>query len=225
MKAAARAAAAVTCLFLITPGAWAATVQSGFDPDAELLGGVRYRSFKNTGGQEVYLGKPDLGQSQNRVAKNIVWSNENDFTIAWDGSVLSTVIDTGDDVYNLSDTLGPLGDLNYLQFSVVGRNKKNGEYSKVFVDDLALDGHWLGDFDGTGGWSTWSLEGLDLTGGFELTGTLLLDGMFSNSQEKSKFELGFGNAPTVVPTPTAAAAGLLALGVLGISRRPQKRGG
>jgi len=39
----------------------------------DIAGQVRYRSLANTGGEEVYLGRPNLGNPHNRIAADLSW--------------------------------------------------------------------------------------------------------------------------------------------------------
>jgi hypothetical protein len=201
-------------IFMIAGMAEAATVTSGWDPDAENLFGVRYRSFANTGGGEVYLGIPDLGNGSNRNEINLNWGQSNDITYSYDplNRLVSTTVNGSTLTYDFD-----LGDenLNYMQITLA--NRDNG--TTIEFNDVYLNSESLGSFSGTG-WNDWMIKGFDASEGFTLTGTLELDGAFSNSQEKSKLEIKAGNT---VPIPGAVwlfASGLA--GLMGIRKRAKK---
>lgn len=205
---------AVLGIFLIAANAIAATITSGWDPDAENLFGVRYRSFGNTGGGEVYLGIPDLGDGSNRNEINLNWGDSNAITYSYDplNRLVSTTVNNATLTYDfdLADS-----NLNYVQITLA--NRDNGTI--VEFNDVYLNGEFLGSFSGTG-WNDWMVKGFDGSDGFTLTGTLDLSGTFSNSQEKSKLEIKAGNT---VPIPGAAwllGSGLI--GLLGFRKRMNK---
>lgn len=199
--------------------------------DADVLAGVRYRNFDSSQDQrEVFLGRPELGNDADRAEQAIVWdAADNDFTISWDGSTLTSTVTNSHGTFDVTQDLGPLGELNYFHFLLLSRT----DGTTLFINDLQLDGIPVGeehyyavndDF-----WRWWHAKGLDLTDGFELTGTLSIDGPMPDGNN-TQFEFNMGYAPTgndpfkppsvaVVPTPTAAIAGLAALGVVLLRRR------
>lgn len=201
--------AALAMVVTIVPSAMAVTVDPGFDASADLYAAARFRSFGNTGGEEVYLGVPDLGVAANRVAMHYTWVADHVIEFSYDGaSTLTAKVDGTTLTYN---TLTPNQPMNYLQFSVVARDAG----ATVDLLDLELDGVALGDYSATGAWNTWHTPyptGLDLSGGFTITGRIVLTGSFGSSQELSKVEMLVGH---VVPLPAAAWAGMAMLGLLG----------
>jgi hypothetical protein len=67
------------------------------------IAGVRYRSFANTGGDEIYLGTGDLGVAANRTAEQVTWVKPGtyDFTFTYDPGVpelRTTVLGVGNPV-------------------------------------------------------------------------------------------------------------------------------
>jgi hypothetical protein len=201
--------AALAVAVTVAPSAMAVTVAPGFDASAHLNAAARFRSFGNTGGEEVYVGVPDLGVAGNRVGTNLVWGADNAIEFSYDGaSTLKATVNGTELTYA---TLTPGQPMNYLQFSVVARDSG----ATVELLDLELDGVALGDYSASGAWNTWHTPyptGLDLSGGFTITGRIVLTGSFGNSQELSKVVMLVGH---VVPLPAAAWAGLSLLGVLG----------
>ena len=189
-------------LTLVSAGiASALTVTPGYDSDAVNLGAVRYRSFGNTGGEEIYLGVPDLGIAANRTAKDFgsnKWGTSNSITFIYDKTAdkLTTDVNTGSQIFTLeypnfsTKVANPslLSELNYMQIDVVGRDAN----TTVDFKNVYLDGNLLGNFSGTGGWFNWKVTGYDFSHGFTLTGDILLSGTFTNSQENCKVEIKFG---------------------------------
>ncbi len=183
------------------------TVSSGYLSPSTLVGAVRYRSFNNTGGEEVYLGIPDLGAAGNRVGQNITWGVSQEFTFTYDANtdMLSTTVGSNTTkYYTISD---PLVDLNYMQWLVRAQSG-----TTVEMNNATLNGQSLGSFSATNGQTlNWYIQGIDLSNGFTFTGTINLSGTFTNSQEASKIEIDFGNA---VPIP--GAVWLLGSGLVGL---------
>mgnify|MGYP000665198746 CR=1 FL=1 len=72
-------------------------------PPPLKVAGVRFRSFGNTGGNEIYLGVGDLGVGSNRVEKGHFWSKPGSYpvTFTYDPSALTLV------------ATGPFGTLTY----------------------------------------------------------------------------------------------------------------
>jgi hypothetical protein len=186
------------------------TVEPG-EPAGKLKGfGVRYRSFGNTGADEIYLGRGDLGVGGNRAQRNFgytPWGAANGITFTYDEAddKLTTAVDIGDngsvdftleypDLESRVEALGTgctVDEVDFMIISVVGRD------SGVTVDfnNVYLDGSSLSNFSGTGGWFNWTVSGYDFSQGFTVTGDLLLSGSFGTSQELSKVEMQVGCLP------------------------------
>lgn len=173
----------------------------------EDLGAVRYRSFGNTGGDEIYLGIPDLGLADHRTARDFgtsKWGSANEISFRYDPAEdeLHTFVRTGptttftltypnfsSQLASKGKTFGPEA-LNLMQISVVCRAPDSAT-SSVSLQDVYLDDHFLGSFTASG-WSDWTVVGYDFSRGFLLRGRLVLSGPFSNSQELSKVEIKVG---------------------------------
>lgn len=219
-------AALLIALSAVPAEAQSVPVQARKGHGADVLAGVRYRNFDSSQDQrEVYLGRPELGNDASRAEQEIVWNaTDNDFTITWDGSTLSSTVTNSHGTFDVTQDLGPLGGLNYFHFLLLSRTAG----TTLFINDLRLDGvpvgkeHYYAVNDDD--WHWWHAKNVDLTDGFELTGTLSIDGPLP-SGENTQFEFNMGYAPfkppsvAIVPTPTAAVAGLAALGVLMLRRR------
>ena len=237
-------AAGVAVLAGWTSAGTAPSLQSGGLDDAIVHGALRFRNFNNGGGGEAYLGIPDLGKGNHRVELDLnhhkvinekgkkqgtQWAASNDFTFSYlpelDRLALSFRVDQQDFTLHY-DGFTPSGDLNYIQLTLADRD----DPATVSVTNLKLGDTSLGALAGAG-WNDWHIVGADLQNGFTLTGTLNLQGPFSNSAEKNKLEIGMGYAPsatqfiqpTAVPAPAAACGGLAATLALRGGRR--RRGG
>jgi hypothetical protein len=189
-------------------------VSSGVDADADYFAGVRYRSFANTGGGEMYLGVPDLGVGANRSEINLTWaSGPNSVSFSYDLTDLTSSADGEEIEYNI----GNLGTLNRLQISVVSRDTD----SSVSFENVYLGSELLGNFGGPG-WNNWTVTDIDLSSGFMLTGDIILSGPFSASQELSKVEVLVGSgSPAPVPEPTTML--LLGTGLAGLAGFGRKK--
>jgi hypothetical protein len=185
------------------------TVPPG-EPDKLKGFGIRYRSFGNTGADEIYLGRGDLGVAGNRAQRNfgyMPWGADNGITFTYDAvnDKLTTAVDIGNDdsddftleYLNLADQVAALdngctvGEVDFMILSVVGRDAS----TTVDFHNVTLDSYALGNYSGTGGWFNWTVTGFDFTGGFTVTGDLMLSGTFGTSQELSKLEMLVGCSP------------------------------
>ena len=186
-----------------------AVITPGYQPHEADLIGVRFRSFANTGGEELYTGIPDLGNGANRTASNLNWAEENSVTFTFDPTadkLIATVTNgngtTTIEYPNLTKALANKGiaytldDLNIMQITLANRDK-NGS---IAFNNVMIDGQSIGSFSETG-WNDWMVTGVDFSQGFTLTGTIEISGSISNSQEKSKVEIKVGYSSAAVPTP------------------------
>lgn len=169
-------------------------------PELTGAGGARFRSFGNTGGEELYVGIHDLGVAGNRSASNLTWSSPGtqSFSVSYDtgtddltGTVGATIV-----VYNDLSTNLPGGctipGLNTMHLQVVARD----DDTTVEVDNLEVDGlPAVGSFLSVGNsdeWKDWTITGADFTDGFTITGDINLTGAFGISQELSKVQILVG---------------------------------
>jgi len=209
----------VLMTFASAGNASALTVTPGYDPTAVNLGAARYRSFGNTGGEEIYLGIPDLGVAANRTAKDFgynKWGTSNSITFIYDktNDKLTTDVNTESQTFTLEypnfstqlvakgKDISLLSKLNYMQIIVAGRDAD----TTVDFNNVYLDGNLLGSFSGTGGLFNWMVTQYDFSNGFTLTGDILLSGTFSNSQENCKVEIDFGYSSATLITLTSFIA-------------------
>lgn len=157
------------------------------------IAGVRYRSFGNTGGNEVYLGQGDLGVSANRVEQGLTWVKPGtyDVTFTYDPMALTlTTTITGDLtpptlIYNLT---GPLAAMDSFEINVADRDTN----SQVDFLNVTLDGNPVGSFVGNDAFASYTFPSSTLDDGFTFTGTLVISGPFSGSQELSRVDIQVG---------------------------------
>lgn len=225
----------------ITSGAF---IGSGGPGTGESLAGNRFRSFQPTGGDENYLGIPNLGTAANRVQRQLDWMTSPtnpltsfDFTFEYDQAadkLVTTIFGGSLEFSGWSTKLGAAGktkgatDLNALQISIGNRDAA----SDVYLTDMELDGIDLGDFNTPNpSFANWLVTGagMNLTDGFKLTGKLWLQGAFSGSQENSVVNLtagwdARGVPPGQVPVPgTLLLAGLALAGLAGSQLRKPRQ--
>lgn len=172
-------------------------VFEGYDPAFVKAAGIRFRSFGNTGGDEIYLGIPDLGVAANRAPAQFTWSKPGTHAAMFSydpgtDTIYGDVNGTSLSWSNVAATANcPPADWNALQFDVVGRDPG----VTVQFNNFMIDGNPIGDFDSAGAWKTWTVINYDFSPGFVITGDIVLDGTFGTSQENSKIELGVGCMP------------------------------
>jgi hypothetical protein len=152
--------------------------------------GVRFKSFANTGSNEIYIGTGDLGVAANRAERGVTWTKPGsyDFSFTYDPQALTLTTNVSGGVGSLTRNLsGPLTNLDSIALHVVDR-----DVGQVDLLNAIIDGAPLGSFVGNGAWATYAFPSNSLNDGFVFTGTLVIDGAFSNSSELSKLEIGVG---------------------------------
>ncbi|MEM1412921.1 MAG: hypothetical protein AAGH19_11245, partial [Pseudomonadota bacterium] len=180
-----------------------ADVVEGFVPHEEDLLGVRFRSFGNTGGREIFLGVPDLGIGGNRVEIDTTWSDGDfpfTFTLDRVNDTLRIQIAGRDLTYsNVSSRIAALKpdspytlfDLNLLQIDIAQRDAG----TTVQLIDLQVNGGETNSFvPASNGFHTWTItnECVAVEEIATLSGTLRLSGTFGRSQENSRLEIKAG---------------------------------
>lgn len=212
------------------------TTTACYVPHAQDLIGVRYRSFGNTGSNEVYAGVPDLGATP-RAEAGLTWaSGDNTFSITYGPATgLSTTVNAGtpltrsiaqitSDMSAKGKTL-TLGDLNIMQITVKNQSNVVGPQPSVVVKDLTVDGvpidadtttpATIDDLAGVSGVTRdWMLTGLDFVDGFTVTGKVWLDpgSGFGASAEGSRVEFGVGHYDDTVTIDVGDASAPETLG-------------
>ena len=160
-------------------------------------GGVRWKSFANTGSREMYVGVPDLGIGDNRVEVDFVWSSPgtHDVSFAYDkdeDKLVGTVGDKTLEWEKISDTAHPD---TWDTMLIIIANRDTG--TTVNLNDVVLAGYPLGDFSsgvGPSGWHCWSVSWARFGESWTLTGKIELGGSFSGSSESCKVEIQVGPA-------------------------------
>ena len=171
----------------ITSNTLIPVVSPGYDSGATTQAGIRYRSFGNTGGAEIYLGGPDIGNGAQRVSSNYNWFKPGVYQIEFSHDPSTGEIFTKVNGTMLSKSGYPGNGWDYLQIDVVERDAG----TTVALRGVDVDGYGLGDFEGDG-WKTWSVSNYDYSLGFNLTGRLIMEGPFGGSQELSKVQITVG---------------------------------
>lgn len=156
---------------------------------------VRFRSFGNTGGAELFLGIPDLGQGGNRVERDYIWSRPGTHYVAFAYDAETYQLAAAAYSFETKAYV----DLAFERFtepleldSILIRLADRDVDSQVDFLGVEVDGTPLGDFYGDDGAQEFGFPSKDLTDGFFLTGYIVLDGAFSFSQELSKVEILVG---------------------------------
>ncbi len=169
---------------------------------------VRWRSFGDTGEDEVYLGVGNLGADE-RVASNFgstPWGSSNSVSFAYDpaNDKLTTQVQIDQQTsFSLeypnfaselaSRTTCTLESLNALVITAVAGDPEttvimNGINYNDGTNDIAI-----GDWSGTSDPSILEIAeadlGVDFRDGFTITGTLALSGSFGVDPELSRFEI------------------------------------
>jgi hypothetical protein len=154
-------------------------------------GGVRYKSFANTGSREMYVGIPDLGVGANRVETDFSWSSPGTHTVSFaydeaNNKLIGTVDGTTLEWTNISGTADP-GKWNAMLISVVNRDSG----TTVDFNNVEINGWSLGDFSGVS-WKDWTVSWDGFDDSWTLTGEIELAGTFSGSSELSKIQIVVG---------------------------------
>jgi hypothetical protein len=173
------------------------TVEAGNLLGENGEGGVRYKSFANTGSREIYVGIPDLGVGANRVETDFTWSSPGNHTVSFaydkiNDKLVGTVDGTTLEWTNISSTANPG---NWDTMLIIIANRDTG--TTVNLNDVELNGYSLGDFSGgigNSGWHYWSVTWNEFSESWTLTGEIELDGSFSGSSESCKVEIQVGPA-------------------------------
>ena len=167
------------------------TIQSG----PVEVAAVRFRSFANTGGAEMFLGIPDLGQGGNRVERDYVWSRPGTHYVAFAYDAETYLLAAA--IYSFESKA--YVDLVFDRFtepleldSILIRLADRDVDSQVDFVGVEVDGTALGDFYGDDGAQEFGIPSKDLNDGFFMSGYIVLDGPFSLSQELSKVEILVG---------------------------------
>lgn len=204
----------------------AVTLQTGLDSTfGNESAAIRFRSFQPTGGEEIYVGTPDLGVASNRlIADEFNWASGGtafNFSFGLDANTdtLSYSL-TGDNVAIAnSATFAQQPNINAFKLSISDRDRTGD----VFLTNLVVNGTSLGDVSDSNlnAFQDYTISGVDFSSGiFSITGTINRIGPFTNSQESARIELVAG---TVDPIPLPAAGWLLLAGVGGLAAAARRK--
>ncbi|MCA9932121.1 MAG: hypothetical protein KC419_26740 [Anaerolineales bacterium] len=192
--------------------------------EKELIG-VRFRSFANTSGSELYTGLIPLAAGSSRVDTDLIWEEENFVMFAFDReadklvAAVSNESGTTDiEFTELSEALFRKGhtytvdDFTVMQITVVNQDKE----SEILFSDVKINEQSLDLFLEDTNENNWMVIGIDFSQSFTLTGKIELSGPFSRSQERSVVEIKLGSlsddaltaVPTNTPQPTATNTSL-----------------
>lgn len=158
---------------------------------------VRYRSFGNTGGDEIYLGVHDLGVAGNRTAAQFSWTKPGTYDVEMTlaSGVLSTSVSDGTSTtLTYGSTIGgpaaPCTAWDALEVVVLNRDVGTTvNLNGLTVDGIPVDQDFVGGSSfATGTWTVTYAFGSDFT----VRGQIELAGTFSTSQELSKVQLVVG---------------------------------
>ncbi len=158
---------------------------------------VRYRSFGNTGGDEIYLGVQDLGSAANRSAAQFTWTKPGtyDIEVTLASGVLSTTVSDGvSTTLTYGSSIGgpaaPCTAWDALEVLVLNRDAGTTvNLNGLTVDGIPVDQDFVGGSSfATGTWTVPYAFGSDFT----IRGQIELSGTFSTSQELSKVQLVVG---------------------------------
>jgi len=183
-------------------------VSLGHDFAATMYGGVRYRSFGNTGGAEVFegtkLGSGTVGV--NYVVQNLTWGANNTISFTYDPATqtLTSVVNGGTPL--VFSGFQPASAINYMKIQVAEQNAG----STVDFNNVSIDGTSIGNFSppcGAALLCDWKLVGANFSGGFTLTGDIVLTGTQGTSQENNKVEITLGYLASPNTPPTANPGG------------------
>ena len=186
-------------------------VTTGCDLAPTLLGAVRYRNLSNqaTGNKEIFIGQSPLTTVSDG---DVTWSGGKAVEFGYDGSsTLTTKVGSGPSQVTVSRNVGNLGTLNYLEIKLT----KSQSPPSINLNNVLLNGVSLGSFSksaGTMGTTCWRVTGINVGGGFTLTGTLALTGSFGGGDSSlAQIDVGLVATPddegpvtsnvTVTPDP------------------------
>jgi hypothetical protein len=144
--------------------------------------GVRYRSFANTGGSELFLGVHNLGKRHTRSERDIHWvrgQNRVTFTLDPTADQLVTTVTNSAGRYtlaypNVSQRVAGLkgGKFTLAQLNVLTLSIDNGDKkAHVAVREFSLDHQPLGDFTSHKK-EAWTVSQVCFGHGFTLTGII-----------------------------------------------------
>ena len=190
------------------------TVVVGYDPSAVKNAQVRYRNFKTQGNGWDYAIGTDVGVAGFMNSVDWTYSADwffnpsyNTISFVYDGStkVYTNVVANGISYTSYAEYLtGDLDTLNYMQWLVRGDTGQTVNFYDVVLT-VGANTYPLGSFSQTASTTTWSISNFDLSGGFILTGKIMITGQ-ATCQECGKVDIVIGDLPYNGPFPVAVTA-------------------
>lgn len=180
---------------------------------------LRYRSFGNTGGDEVYMGVGDLGVAANRVAQNKVWQSPGSYWFNWTydvtaDSLNSTVSGSATLIYpNVAANLQQRTVCNSSTsivsavFNIVNRDVDTTvNLNRLFLRVGAgpLQNLSSAAYIGLTGFNEFPVLPIPqaYSTGFTFSGEFFINGSFSASQERSRLDFITCCSLVITPTPS-----------------------
>ncbi|MGI1661687.1 VPLPA-CTERM sorting domain-containing protein [Palleronia sp. KMU-117] len=197
-----------------TDVAGAPVLSAGLNPEFSGDAAVRYRSFGNTGGNETYLGKGDLGQPGNRVEQGYTWTDgafDFAFTIDLANNRLTSKL-PGASLLTYGYTADPI--INAFKISSIDRAAQG----ELWITNLIVNGTSLGAVTSAAseGVLDFTVTGVAVSTLYTITGKIHRTGFFGSSQEGSRIDIVAGYVPPpAIPLP--AAAWMLLAGLAGLA--------
>jgi hypothetical protein len=162
--------------------------EPGFNPNAVLKAGIRYKSFNSGNDREVYLGNGLLSPGSRTEIdfyngltcdSNVVygnWIDTNFVSFSYDPAI-GKIFARVDCNYSFCTEYnsGNMGVLNYIQISIA--NRASGTSVKFKNVRLIANGNIynVGNFTSTN-WNDWMVNNIDLSNGFTIEGKIILCG-------------------------------------------------
>lgn len=178
--------------------------------------GLRYRSFGNTGADEVYMGVGDLGVGANRVAQGKVWASPGTYRFNWtydvnSDSMTSRVSGSPDLIYsNVATNLQQRSSCNASDivaavFFIVNRDlgtTVNLNSLFLTVGNGTLQNLSSSAYIGLTGFNEFPVLPVPQAyfEGFTFSGEFFINGTFGTAQERSR--LDFMTCCNIIVTPT-----------------------
>ena len=162
--------------------------------------GARWKSFGNTGSNELYVGVGDLGVGSNRVESGYTWGDGWYHLQMWFDPGADTLYGAINDEVELSwgsvsTTAGcPVSEMDQLQLHVFDRDDGIVEFHDFQINGNPAGGPYVGG--DSWGSATWNLSGYPFGDGFHMSGNLYIEGPFSGDEDsKVEFALGCDSTP------------------------------
>ncbi|ARU40597.1 hypothetical protein CCB80_05355 [Armatimonadetes bacterium Uphvl-Ar1] len=224
----------IASLFVgMTVSANAQTFVVNSGPLDSSVGAVRYRNFGNSGGDDMFLGVPSLGNVGQRVATSAhTWVNNSSvaFSFNYDqaNNKLTSTLGTTSLTYtnfvaNVTTFKGaPAVAQDWNAMSIKLFNRQSDDHS-ISMSDVLFNGNSLTTngtiVSGFNSEATFQVQGYDFKNGFTLSGLINLSGptAWNTSQELNVINADFGYDMDAVPEP--ATMSILSLGVLAALRK------